>query len=341
MDVEYISEDRKTDWESFIRENPDAIAWQSYAWRDVLMRHYRFDFYPLAAVDAGRIVGVLPLYRVRIMFGKEALISVPHAVAGGIVSAHRDASRLLVEKAMELSRNFNSCGIVLKQYKVRMEGEFVTDGNYYNRELGISRDLGETLGKFSDRNREMLERAAREPFTLEYPSTDLNRFFHLLLRHLHSRGIPCPSRRWIEDLLRFKMYSIALLKRGGRAVAGTLVKEFKKTVSFPFTCLGGGNQVDERCAYRMYWDLIQHYHGKGFEIFHSGRIPNNDATDGYRLGWGGTKYGYYYQYHPTQRAKTEYASRRGRKREVLERCWKLLPRFVAATVGPWVVRQFP
>ena len=341
MEVALINEQRKTEWESFIDGNPYAIAWQSYEWKEVLKRHFKFDYYPIAVYDSARIVGVLPLYCMKTMLAKDSLISVPYAVAGGIVSDSEEARDLLVGKAIELSRENNSCGIVLKQYKIRMEGDFLTDNNYYNRELNISRNPDEIFGGFSDRNKQMIDLTAKDSHVLEYPSDDLSGFFRLLLRHLHARGVPCVSKRWIEDLIRFKMYAIALLRSNGHTVAGTMVKEFKKTVSFPFTCLRVGTEPDSRMAYRLYWELIRHFSGKGFEICHSGRIPNNDMTDDYRIGWGGKKHGYYYQYYPNRAEKMEYATKRGSKRKILERCWKLVPAPVAEVIGPMVVKRFP
>jgi hypothetical protein len=66
-----------------------------------------------------------------------------------------------------------------------------------------------------------------------------------------------------------------------------------------------------------------------------------EDVDNYRLGWGGTKYPYYYQYYPDTGGATEFAQKRSRKRELIETVWKRLPLTVAAQLGPFVVRQFP
>lgn len=341
MEVVLVNEQRKAEWESFVAENPNAIAWQSYEWKDVLKKHFQFEYHPIAVCDSAKILGVLPLYRMKTMLAKDSLISVPFAVAGGIVSDSEEARDLLIGKAIALSRKYNSCGITLKQYKIMMRGDFQTDDNYYNRELDISRNPDGIIGDFSDRNKQMIALTAKQSLSLEHPSSDLSGFFRLLLRHLHAKGVPCVSKRWIEDLIRSKMYSIALLRSNGQIRAGTMVKEFKKTVSFPFTSLRVGAEQDSRMGYKLYWELIQKFHLKGFEIFHSGRIPNDDMTDDYRLGWGGIKHRYYYQYYPNRAEKTEYATKRGGKRKILERCWKLLPAYVAESIGPMVVKRFP
>ena len=341
MEAVIIDPSKRGEWEEYLLENEKSIAWQSFDWSEVLARHYRVEFFPIAAVDSGRISGVLPLYRIKTLLSGEILTSVPHAVAGGIVADNEEASRILLGRAIELSRKFNSCRIVLKQYKHRIDGDLHTDDHYYNRELGLSGDVQHVLDGMQPGNRDAILRTEKYPLVLEHPSDDLNGFHRMLLEHLHVRGIPCVSRGWIRDLIAFRMYSIALLKREGRIVAGTLVKEYKKTVSFPFSCLPEGEKKNVEYLYRLYWDLIRAYCGKGYEIFHSGRIPNNDATDEYRLGWGGTKYGYFYQYFPNRSVKTEYAMKRGSKREMIEKCWKMIPTVVAGVLGPSVVKQFP
>jgi hypothetical protein len=341
MEAVIIDPSKRGEWEEYLLGNEKSIAWQSFDWSDVLAKHYRFDFFPIAAVDSGKISGVLPLYRIKTLLAGDILTSVPHAVAGGIVADNEEASRVLLGKAIELSRKFNSCRIALKQYKHRIVGDLHTDDHYYNKELRISQDIQQVWNGMEPRNRESIVKTEKYSLLLEHPSDDLQRFYRLLLEHLHARGIPCVSRSWIQDLIRFRMYSIAFLKKEGKIVAGTLVKEYKKTVSFPFSCRPRSEKTRVDYLYRLYWDLIRHYCGKGYEIFHSGRIPKNDATDEYRLGWGGTKYGYYYQYFPNHSVKAEYSTKRGSKREVLEKCWKMIPTGVAGILGPSVVKQFP
>jgi hypothetical protein len=137
------------------------------------------------------------------------------------------------------------------------------------------------------------------------------------------------------------MYSIAFLKHNGSIVAGTMIKKYKKTVSFPFTCIPDQTHKSYACVYDLYWKLITTFAEEGLEIFHSGRIPNSDQTDIYRLGWGGTKYTYYNQYYPRGESSTEYKTRRGGKRELLTALWKRLPLAMTRYIGPIIVRQFP
>lgn len=342
MQTVIIDESRKNEWEQYLHDAPNSIAWQSFEWSTVLKNHYRFDFHPLAACDGSGIRGILPLYHVKDIFGKDMLMSVPYAVAGGVVADNDEALDLLLEKAMELSRLYNSCPITLKQYKVRVERPLRTDGNYYNRELDLTRGMDELWNGLAQTNREHIETSRNLAFKLEYPSNDLDVFYSILLTHHHARGIPCVGKEWIKDLIGFKMYSLAVLKLNGSVVAATMIKEFKDTVSFPFTCVPDKQGKTGVAEYRLYWELINRFAGEGKRIFHSGRIPRTDLTDPYRLGWGGVQYDYYYQYYPdSNKTRTEYSKRKGWKRDLFEKVWRLVPEAVAGALGPAVVKRFP
>lgn len=340
MEIKIIDDSQLSQWEQYVNQHPGSIAWQSMAWSDLLKKHYPSTFYPIVAQDDSGIRGILPLYYIKTRLNKGALISVPYAVAGGIVADDAEASTLLLNEAIRLAGQHDACRITLKQYKTKIEGDLLTDANYYNKELSLTTDLDALRGGFDDTNKRVLDDAENTTFDLEYPSTDIKGFFKVLIRHHHRRGVPCVSQRWITDLVDCGMYSIALLKQDGKIVGGTMVKEFKTTVSFPFSCVNGANREDD-VPYVLYWKLLSHFALKGMEIFHSGRIPRTNQADAYRLGWGGQEHGYFYQFHPNTGAKTEFSRKRGKKRQIVETCWKRLPQSAVKILGPQIVKEFP
>jgi hypothetical protein len=342
MEAIVVGEEKRNAWEDFILECPRSVAWQSYDWSRVLRKSYNVDFYPIAAVEGGRIHGILPLYRMKGgLLRKERLISVPFAVAGGISCESEEAARLLFEKAHSLSGNGNSSGITLKHYKYGLDAGLRTDDSFYNRELRLSSGTEALLEGLDEENRAGIEAAENHGLKLEYPSGDIMGFYRLLFRYNHMMGVPCVSFGWIRDLIDFGMYSVALAKTGTTISAGTLVKEFKDTVSFPFTSIPNFSRQSVASAYGLYWKLIVRFAGEGKEIFHSGRIPEMGDASAFRLGWGGTKYKYFYQYFPYTGTRTEYSNKRGSKRKLFESCWKKMPAFSARLIGPHIVKQFP
>ena len=97
MKIEIVDESKREAWESFINEQPKAIAWQSFKWFDVLKKHYNIDLYPIVAYKGNEIKGILPLYNLKKSHKKNLLMSVPFAVAGGIVSSDAESEKLLLK----------------------------------------------------------------------------------------------------------------------------------------------------------------------------------------------------------------------------------------------------
>jgi hypothetical protein len=341
MDVVVVKKQNQIDWDRFVQESPGVIAWHSYRWADVLAQHYGTEFYPLAVYDGAGICGILPLYRIKTLRSGEALISIPHFVAGGIVAEQEDVRRALLDKAIEMGKQLKIRQLAFRQYKLKLTGPLSTDENYYNRELELSPDLDRVWQCISHANREKILESQAFNLELEYPSVDTASFFRLLLHDQHAAGVPCVGKSWVTGLFNTGSYEIALLRLKGELVAGTMVKKFRDTVSLPFSCLRDQSDRTVLFAYNLYWQLISKLATHGIRICHSGRIPITDAAFSYRLGWGGTKYSYYYQYYGYGEKQTEFSTKRGARRQLVESVWRKVPVSVARVLGPAVVKQFP
>jgi serine/alanine adding enzyme len=341
MRIEIVDETKRGAWESFINEQPKAIAWQSYKWFDVLKKHYNIDFYRIVAYEGNEIRGILPMYNLKRSHKKNLLMSVPFAVAGGIVSTDAESEKLLLNKAIELASQQDNSSITFKQYKHKIEGPLTSDENYCNKELQLYTDLNKVWKEISKFNRQKVEEGKNFKYEVEHPSNKINEFYEFLFKHHQRKGIPCTGKSWIRDLVESGMYLIALSRYNGKVVAATMIKEFKDTISFPFSCTSDPESKEFNLIYSLYWELIKKYSQEGKNICHSGRVPKSGEADHFRQGWGGTQYNYYYQYYPQTTQKTEYSVKRSGKRQMFEKVWKITPQIVTKVVGPLIVRRFP
>lgn len=341
MRATIIDENKKADWDRFVNASPHVISWHRYDWSEVLRKNYNSTFYPIAVYDGSKISGILPLYQVDTLRTGRTLISIPFVVAGGIVAEEQGVQQLLLNRAIALARETKSVEITLKQYRMKINGALRTDEGYYNRELTLSKDIDQVWNSMSETNRAKIQEAEKYNLVLDYPSQDVGSFYEVLFRNQHALGIPCVSREWVECLLATRMYHVALLKLKESVVAGTLVKKFKDTVSFPLTSLPDQDEKSMLLAYGLYWKLITGFAAEGIRIFHSGRIPKSDVAPRYRLGWGGEKHNYYYQYYGDWNRKAIASSDGSRKRKIFESVWKKIPAPMAKIMGPAIVGQFP
>ena len=343
MEAVVLSQDKKEDWDKFVYAHPNTISWHVFDFYKVIEMNYQIIYYPLAVYDTEKICGILPLYHVKTTLTKDLLISCPYVVAGGIIADDAEVRKTLLDKAVELSKQHNSCRIILKQYKIKNDLDLLTDDNFYNCELNLAQSESELWEGFHENNKHNILQAEKYELVLEYPSTDIDSFYNVVFTQHHKKGIPCPSRKWIESKWKFGDYSykIGLLKFKGKTVAVTMTKQFKKTVSFPYSAILVQDPQHKMFMYKLYWELIKRLSNEKLEIFHSGRIPKTGIADEYRLGWGGTKHTYYYQYYPNTGAKTEFAVKRGKKRVLFEKVWRMMPKWFVRMIGPAIVKQFP
>jgi hypothetical protein len=340
MLIQEATASQRDRWDAYVVAHPDSVAWHLWAWSEVVRKHYDVRFIPLMALEGETLRGVLPLSCVS-PDTKPQLISVPYAVAGGILSDTPEAEAALLNRAIEIRRDLRAPNITFKQYKHRIEGNLTTDEHYYNRELDLTVPPDTLWRNLAPENREKIEEARRLAPQFEYPASDVDAYYRLLLRQHTRLGIPCVSRGWIRDLIGSGFYSLALLRQGETPVAATLIKEYKDTISLPFSCVASDSPALAGYPYYLYWELMQHFARKGTRICHSGRIPQGGDTEAYRLGWGGIPYPYFYQYDPPTGVRTEFQKKRGWKRKVLTTCWRCLPDALAERLGPIIVQRFP
>jgi len=341
MKIEIANENIVDRWEKFIDSNPRAIAWQSFKWLEILKKNYNVKFYPVVAISGSEITGILPLYYLKIPFSKPILSSVPFAVAGGIVSNDPESEKALLDKAIEISKTHEKSKIIFKQYKHKVTGQLSSDENFCNKELSLSTNSEKMWNEFAQSNKENIKFGEKTDFKIEHSSNDISGFHNFLFYHHQRKGIPCTGKTWISDLVKSGMYSIAILRKNNKIAAATMVKEFKDTISFPFSCTSDPGSEHFNLIYNLYWELIKSYSNKGKNIFHSGRLPKSGEADAFRQGWGGQMNNYYYQYYPATNLRTEFNVKRSSKREAFEKLWKIAPSPITKTIGPMIVRRFP
>lgn len=338
MQAVVLDAHRKPDWDEFVRTCPTVLACHCYDWSGALKREYGLSFFPIAVYDGAEVCGILPLYHVETLRTGSALVSVPYVVGGGLVARDDDARQLLLSRAYEVALEIKAGGILLKQYKSRVNGGARTEDRFYEREVELSENLDDVWRNISAPNRRKVLEAEREEPDLEHPSSKLDAFYELLLAHESAAGRPCVSKGWLRCLLASGIYSIALLRKRDQVVAGTLVERFKDAVSFPLTGVAPANGKDGPFAYGLYWRLLEKSARAGARRFHSGALRPNEAC---REGWGGAKYAYYYQHFSVEGRSRPSLRARWKSSKILRALWKHVPKTLAKRVGPLILRQFP
>ena len=135
-----------------------------------------------------------------------------------------------------------------------MPGDLRVDENYFNRETTINNGKDAVWEELSDHNKSVIEKMEKLDLEMEYPSKDVDTFYNCVIKHHQKRGIPGPGFDWIKALVSCEMYQIALLKHEGKVVAASMAKEFRDTVSFPYSSTLDLSEKSFDYMIALYWE---------------------------------------------------------------------------------------
>ena len=219
-------------WSAFVDGQPVANLYHTLAWRDVIEAVFGHRAHYLLAEREGRVVGVLPLFRVRMPLLGSKLISLPYDIgSGGALAADEPAERALIERAVALARERRvdflelrcarahavpeSLGFRRSEPVLLSEMELDGEATVWGR---VSRDHRKAMRKAVTRGV-----AVRETDRPE----DFERFYRVYLRAFRAFGTPPYPARYFPALHRHlsatRSVRLLLAEVDGRCVGGLLL----------------------------------------------------------------------------------------------------------------------
>ncbi len=109
-------------WDRFVREHAGGSLFHLTAWLNAVEQTFGHIARHFVALRSNDIVGVLPLFEIKSLFGGRMLVSVPYAVAGGIVADDREAIDALWNHVRALGEEIDANFIDLRSEKAQVEG---------------------------------------------------------------------------------------------------------------------------------------------------------------------------------------------------------------------------
>ncbi len=130
ISIRYFQDSDKPQWDAYIHNHPDSTVFHLTAWKEVVEKTFGHKSYYLIALNKeegeksheassnappsssisphqSRIVGVLPIFRVKSFLFGDYLVSVPFAEIGGPISDEPDVEHLLLDMAQKLAAELN------------------------------------------------------------------------------------------------------------------------------------------------------------------------------------------------------------------------------------------
>ncbi len=323
-------------WDAYVEAHPGGTFFHLLPWREVLAESVGFEPHYLWALREGRVVGLLPLMRVKSLLFGHALVSLPFCVQGGVVADDATATAALLDHARVLAEREAVDYLELRHTTPLAEGWPTKSETYVLFRRTLSPNVDDNMKAIPRKQRAMVRKgidaglASRE-------EDRLDNFFHIYATSVRNLGTPVFPRRYFERLYAaFRdRCRVTTVYTGETPVSSVLSFVYKNTV-MPY--YGGGLPAARNLkAYDfMYWEVMRTACEQGIECFDYGRSKRDSGSYSFKKNWGFEPTPLHYQYHLVKQQALPDRNPNNPKYELAVNAWKRMPLPLANFLGPFV-----
>ncbi len=328
------------EWDTFAATQRGYTHFHKLRWRTVMERVFGHECVYLAARDKeGKLVGILPLVRVRSVVFGHYLVSMPFVNYGGPVGSDA-AIRALTEQAVAVARRDR-----VKLLELRSSVPLDTPLHVSHRKITVVLDLpssaDELFNRFSAKLRSQIRRPQKEGVTVAFGRDQLEPFFSVFARHMRDLGTPTQSLTFFQEIANQFPDDcwIGCAYLAGQPVAGGL--GFRFGDEFEMTWASSLREYNREAPNMLiYWAFMERAIAQGVKRFNFGRCTRGAGTHKFKMQWGGREEQLWWYGLAASNGVTTPSPEEG-PFQWGPRIWRLLPPSIATKVGPSIVRYIP
>ncbi|MEX1198495.1 MAG: FemAB family XrtA/PEP-CTERM system-associated protein [Pseudohongiellaceae bacterium] len=331
-------------WDAFVDRHPRATFFHRFGWRRVLETAFSHSNHFMLAEETGegqaaRIVGLLPLVRVRSRLFGDKLISLPFCVYGGILADTDTATQALRGAACELAEQLQVDALELRN-TLPSDANWPVKDLYYTFRKEIGSDNEANMKAIPAKQRAMVRKGIAAGLVSE-EDAGCKRFYQVYAESVRNLGTPVFSRRYLE-LLRNEFGDdcrVLMIRDGDDDVAGVMSFYFRGEV-LPYY---GGSIARARsikgCNDFMYWELMRRSADEGLTGFDFGRSKRDTGPYRFKKNWGFNPQPLPYEYYLVAAGAVPDVNPANPRYRLLVNTWRRLPVPLANLIGPPLARS--
>jgi len=342
MKIEPLRDADEAAWDAFVRAHPAGSIYHLAGWRELIAEVFGHRSHHLLARDAaGEIAGVLPLVRVKGLFG-DYMVSLPYFTYGGALGASEAVEAALMHAGGELARELGVGHVEFRGVGVREPAWPVrTDKVTLHRPLAADEDgLWKSLSK--ERRRQVRKAQDGKSEVLHGGVELLDDFYAPFARNMRDLGTPVYGKGFFAAMLaRFpEATRIVAVRREGRPAGAAFLIGFRERIEVPWV-----STVREMNPYfvntLLYWEQLRYAVSAGYRVFDFGRSSTDSGTYGFKRQWGAEPVQLYWQYWLAAGRGMPGLTPSSPKFRLAVRAWQRLPLAIANRLGPRLVKDLP
>lgn len=340
-------EEVEKSWDRFVETHPRATPGHLRGWGAAIHEAYGHESLALAAVEAGEILGILPLVLVKSRLFGDRLVSMPFLDYGGIlvgadVPGPAEVSRTLLDAAIDTARSRGARSLGLRQFYPTALADPVADDRVT---MLLTLSTAEAAWKaLPSERRNRVRKGEKNGLRAVWGGGELlDGFYEVFAANMRDLGSPVHARSFFRAMLRHLGDTVRVLQvrdADGRPVGAAACVFFRDTIAVPW--VSSRREAFALCPnFVLYWEVIRYGCEGGYRTLDLGRSFKNAGTFEFKRQWGAHPHPLPWIFRDLVPGAAPSTDRDSSRFQALVQAWKRLPLPVANLVGPWVRRQLP
>jgi serine/alanine adding enzyme len=331
------------DWDAFVAAHPQASLYHHAAWGRLIEELFGHEHHYWCAREGGRIVGVLPLTRLKSRLFGDYMVSLPYVNYGGALADSDGVASRLMQAAADAADQAGSSHVEFRDSEPR-EAQWSARTDKVAMELELPEDSDALWKQVGSKVRAQVRRPLKEK-DVEVATGGVELvepFYQVFSRNMRDLGTPVYPRRLFERISEEfpQQARIVLVRYQGAPVAAGLLLQYRDRMEIPWA---SSLQEFNRLGFNMlmYWKALCAAIDAGCRIFDFGRSSADSGTYRFKKQWGAKPRQLYWHYWLADGRPLPNLTPNNPKYRLAIRAWQRLPVPVANLLGPHIVRNLP
>lgn len=322
-------------WDAYVRGREESHFGQRVAWKTLTESAYGVPACYWLAEEAGRVRGVLPLFR---RGGRTPrLFSAP----GGMLADDDGVAAALLAPAREQVRRERLAWLELRDQRRAWPG-LETNDEHVTMVLELAGDAEAQWKAFDTKLRNQVRKGEKAGFERRWGHDLLPAFHRVLLENMRDLGTPIRGEAYYRQALRLlgEAADVLVIEHAGDPAGAMFTVEHRDTLMDPWA--SSLRRHFARCPNQvLYWEALRRAIVRGLRRFDFGRSQWNSPTFRFKEQWGAKPVALHYQYALGSAGRMPTLAEQKGTLDLAVRIWRKLPLPLAAALGEPAKRLFP
>lgn len=331
------------EWDEFVRAHPQGTAY--HLARAVQIGQVTFGLRTtyLSAWDDQGLAGILPAVRQSSVFFGTFLVSVPFFNYGGVLARDGQAEQALIRAAQELAKEQRATHLELR-HQAPLEGiDYPCRLDKVSMVLELPPSVEALSKQLGSKLRSQIKRADREPTETQIGGAELVPAFYVVFcEAMHSLGTPVYPRKFFDAVIDAlgERCKLVVIRRNGEPDAAAFLVRHGDSIEVPWAATTA-RAKPLSLNMKLYWTLLKHSVESGCKRFDFGRSSKDSGTYRFKEQWGAQPVQLYWHYWLASGDALPALNQSNPKYAAAAAVWRVLPRWLVDSIGPFLIRSLP